>query len=445
MQDISRNAGNWGYDISRSYRNAGYTSVKKLAGIQKKNLGFIKKVYAKAAEAKETDKNLFLPVHFEWLCDNYYIIEREIKNILKSFSYAPRLPAVRGVNLNLNGKVNLNGSRGSSQVRIYAVLNGLVGNCGGEITPRIIEDYIEAVQNSPGSSNYLTVGELSLARIMLAASLCSAIADICGELLEYLNYLSGNKNRNNLYLPDSLAHSLGFCIRNLRFCSVYRFETLFEKCSGADKIFNGDPAGIYKNMDKATKNYYRRRLSEIAAENNWDEIETAEKIYGKALGAAARGAHEKQTHIGYYLLKKRTPKKSYFAITLALLAVFVFLASRLAGAAFIFLILPLWELAKQITDFAFARFIETMPLPKLDLKNIPGDKKTLVCITTLLFGEGKDDGLFIRLENYYNANKDKNINFAILGDFKDNQNRETENDGKITEYAAKKIEDLNKK
>ena len=438
MQDINQNARNLGYDISLAYKNAGNISVNSLAKTQKKNLGFIKKVYAKAVEAKETDKNLFLPVHFEWICDNYYIIEREIKNICKSLSYVSKLPALRK-----------NSKNPRSEVRIYAIMSGLISNYNGELTPQILEDYIEAVQSG---GNYLSISELSLTRIMLAASLCASVHKICRKLWGYLTKESDS-------LPEDMAHSLGYCIRNLRFCSVYRFETLFEKCSKADEIFNRDPAGIYKNMDKATKNYYRQRLSEIAKENNADETETAEKIYYRALDAYnaqtfpnTDAAVEKRTHVGHYLLKKNAPKKSYFIVMLSFLAIFLlftaFIFKTSMPAAFIFLallIFPLWELAKQLTDFIFARFIEAMPLPKLDLKEIPDDKKTLVCITTLLFGEGKDDILFDRLENYYNCNKDKNIKFSILGDFKDNKEKESENDQKIIDYAKKRIEELNKK
>ena len=423
MQDINQSARNLGYNISAAYRNSGNTGVGNLARSQKKNLGFIKKVYAKAVEAKESDKNLFLPVHFEWLCDNYYIIEREVKNICKSLSYVSKLPAVRKHCKNLR-----------AEIRIYMVLDELISNYDGKITSQILEDYIQAVQ---AGGNYLSVSELSLARIMLAASVCSEISDICRSLLDYLNKDAGS-------LPDSLAHSLGYCIRNLRFCSVYKFETLFEKCSKSEEIFNRDPAGIYKNMDKTTKDYYRRRLSEIAKAASQDETETAEKIYYKALDAY-NSNREKEAHIGYYLLRKSSPKRSYFFVMFSLLALFIFFASRVSGIAFIFLIFPLWEFAKQITDFIFSRFIRTSALPKLELANIPDDKKTLVCITTLLFGEGKDDVLFEKLENYYNCNKDKNINFSILGDFKDNKDKETENDSKIIDYAKTKIEELNKK
>ncbi|MCL1858251.1 MAG: hypothetical protein FWF92_03355 [Oscillospiraceae bacterium] len=425
MQDINQNARNLGYNISAAYKNAGNTGIRNLARSQKKNLGFIKKVYAKALEAKETKKNLFLPVHFEWLCDNYYIIEREVKNICKSLSYVSKLPALRKYPKNLR-----------AEIRIYAILNELISNYDGEITPQILEDYIKAVQTG---DNYLSINEFSLVRIMLAASVCSEIYNICVKLFEYL----GN---NTDSLPDNLAHSLGYCVRNLRFCSIYKFEALFEKCSKADEIFNRDPAGIYKNMDKDTKDYYRRRLSEIAKENNCAEIETAEKIYYRALDEYNNhNENEKKAHVGYYLLKKNSPKKSYFFIMFSILIALIFLGAQISGTSVIFLVFVLWELAKQITDFIFSRFIKTAALPKLELKEIPDDKKTLVCITTLLFGEGKDDSLFNRLENYYNCNKDKNINFSILGDFKDNKDKETQSDSKIINYAISKIEELNKK
>ena len=435
MQDINQNAKNLGYNISAAYINSGNINAGNLARCQKKNLKFIKKVYAKAVDAKETDKNLFLPVHFEWLCDNYYLIEREVKNICKSLSYVSKLPASRKIQTPVGvSRRHLLSKGGFSAIRIYAVLDEFISNYDGEITAQILEDYIEAVQTG---GNYLSVSEISLIRIMLAASVCSEIYDICVKLYEYLN-----KNTNSL--PDNLAHSLGYCIRNIRFCSIYKFGNLFEKCSKSDEIFNRDPAGIYKNMDKATKDYYRRRLSEIAKENNCGETETAEKIYYKALNAY-NSDKEKESHIGYYLLKKSPPKRSYFFIMFSFLVIFMFFAVRIAGIASVFLVFPLWEFAKQIIDFIFSGFIKTAALPKLEIKEIPDDKKTLVCITVLLFGEGKDDSIFERLENYYNCNKDKNIKFSILGDLKDNIKKDTENDAKIINYAKNKIEELNKK
>ncbi|MCL2773334.1 MAG: hypothetical protein FWD71_08275 [Oscillospiraceae bacterium] len=211
MQDMSQNAKNLGYDISAAYKNAGYIKPNSLIKIQKKNLKFIKKVYAKAVEAKEKDKNLYLPVHFEWICDNYYIIEREVKNICKSLSYVSRLPASNKTN-NKDNK---------AEIRIYALLCELISSYDGEITPVILEEYIESVQSD---KNYFSISELSLIRVMLAASVCSKIYGICLDLFDYLN-----KNRETL--PDHYAYSLGYCIRNLRFCAVYQFEKLLTKCS----------------------------------------------------------------------------------------------------------------------------------------------------------------------------------------------------------------------
>ncbi|MCL2773333.1 MAG: hypothetical protein FWD71_08270 [Oscillospiraceae bacterium] len=154
---------------------------------------------------------------------------------------------------------------------------------------------------------------------------------------------------------------------------------------------------------------------------------------------------EKKTHIGYYLLKKSKSKQSYFIIITAMVLLFCGVAYKFAGFMFLLLILPLWEFAKQMTDFIFARISESTPLPKIEITNVPDDKKTLVCVTTLLFGEGKDDLLFDRLETFYQCNRDKNINFSILGDLKDSGEKENVNDDKIIEYAKKRISGLNNK
>ena len=433
MQDISQNAKN----ISLTYKNAGFIKTDSLMRLQKKNLKFIKKVYARALKAKDSDKNFFLPVHFEWICDNYYIIEREVKNICKNLSYFPKLPASKSNHKTLK----------KPEVRIYAMLLELTHNLNGEITPEILEKYIDSVQGG----NYFSINELSLVRVMLAAAICTEIYNICLELWDYLNAVD-----IKAALPDSYAYSLGFCIRNLRFCSIYRFENLFEKCSKTDEIFNGDPAGVYKNLDKQTKNYYRKRLFETARDSGTDETEAARRIYAKALEARnalynnelSEAEHiklEKKSHVGYYLLRKSKPKNLYFSGVFFLTAVFSILTCKYAGLTGLILVVPLWELAKQICEFIFARISETTPLPKLELADIPDDKKTLVCITSLLFGEGKDNGLYDRLEIFYKCNPSKNLNFAILGDFKDSKDEKNEADAKIIEYATHRIEELNAK
>ena len=430
MQNISQNTKH----KTLAYKNAGFIKTSNLMKTQKKNLKFIKKVYARALEVKDYDKNFFLPVHFEWLCDNYYIIEREVKNICKSLSYIDRLPASK------NNYIK------KPEVRIYAMLRELTRNLNGEITPEILEKYIDSVQ---AEQNFFYINELSLVRVLLAAAICAEIYDICLELWAYLNKECAN-------LQDNHAYSLGFCIRNLRFCSVYQFEKLFEKCSKTDEIFNNDPAGVYKNLDKQTKNYYRKRLFERVRDSGADEIETARLIYAKA--AEARNSLsdgklseseyiklEKKSHVGYYLLKKRKPQNLYFSGMFFLTAVFSVLACKAAGLAGLFLVFPLWELARQICEFIFARFAECAPLPKLELADIPDNQKTLVCITSLLFGEGKDDGLFDRLEIFYKCNQYKNLNFAVLGDFKDSKDGHTEADTKIIDYAKRRIDGLNQK
>ena len=444
MQDIEQNTKNLGYNISNAYKNDGFIRTGSLIRKQKKQLKFIKKVYAKALfhrnNTGEANKILFLPVHFEWLTDNYYIIERELKNICKSLNYVAKLPAAKKI----SGTDTNTAGNEYSQVKIYAFLYELASNSDVEITPSILEEYIESAQSN---GNYFSINELSLVRIMLSAAICEKIYNISGKLYDYLNKKVDT-------LPDSYAYSLGYCIRNLRFCSIYKFENLFEKCSRVEEIFNRDPAGIYKNMTAQTKDYYRKRLYEIAKERNLDEITAAENIYFRSLEAKnrvelseAETETEKKSHIGYELMKKKTPRKAYFINMIALFVFFlaILFLSLDSKIAVLLLSFPLWELAKQLTDFIFARLIDVTPLPRLALEDIPADKKTLVCVATLLFGEGKDGALFDRLEMFYHCNKSENIKFAVLGDLKDNEAAVTESDEKIIEYAERRIAELNAK
>ncbi len=49
------------------------------------------------------------------------------------------------------------------------------------------------------------------------------------------------------------------------------------------------------------------------------------------------------------------------------------------------------------------------------------------------------------MEVYYLANKEKNLYFAILGDFKDSKSEKEENDEEIIKEMLKRVKELNNK
>lgn len=106
------------------------------------------------------------------------------------------------------------------------------------------------------------------------------------------------------------------------------------------------------------------------------------------------------------------------------------------------LLFPSAECARLLTDRIFSHCIGYSVLPRTDNENIPDSGKTLVCITSLLFGEERDGELFDRLERYYLGNRDENLRFALLADLPDSDSEHEDGDEKVLEYAESKIREL---
>ena len=76
-------------------------------------------------------------------------------------------------------------------------------------------------------------------------------------------------------------------------------------------------------------------------------------------------------------------------------------------------------------------------------KGIPGDRRTIVVIPTVLSGPGDVQGLLDSLEIRYIANRDDNLFFALLTDLRNAHARELPGDTETVDLLATGIEDLN--
>ena len=82
--------------------------------------------------------------------------------------------------------------------------------------------------------------------------------------------------------------------------------------------------------------------------------------------------------------------------------------------------------------------------PKLELKTgIPPEFSSIVVIPALITDRKRVKELITNLENHYLSNKEKNVYFALVGDFKDSKNLEDNEDNKIIDATLKGIKELN--
>ena len=110
-----------------------------------------------------------------------------------------------------------------------------------------------------------------------------------------------------------------------------------------------------------------------------------------------------------------------------------------------FLLFPALEWGVAFTHWIIERTIKPVPLLRLDFsKGIPADAKTAVVIPIIWSTAEEVKDYAERLELHYLANRDANLHFALLGDFKDAESESLEQDEKIFAAAREEIDRLRK-
>ena len=102
------------------------------------------------------------------------------------------------------------------------------------------------------------------------------------------------------------------------------------------------------------------------------------------------------------------------------------------------------ELGVALVNRLATRLVRPSPLPRLDFsKGIPDDARTLVVVPTMLGNVQAAQILVEALEVRYLANRDRNLQFALLTDFLDADQAELPADSAIWMRRSSEIEALN--
>ena len=293
------------------------------------NYDFIHAAYKRLNEDIQ-EKSIVLPAA-EWLLDNFYIIEEQVKGLRRDLNKKVylRLPVLRSGNL-------------KGYARIFAVAVELVAHTDGLMDEKTLSDYLKAYQSHNvlldreiwaiptvirlvliERIRYLCenikatqsqwreadavfedwlVGEeddTSLANNRLIDSL-ESMHEINPSFIEHLFYRlrrSGRSYTNVLRTMDenldqwgatteSITQkehntqstdtlSMGNCITSLHYFSSLDWSELFGSASVVEQILNQDPDGTYPQMDTRTRNYYRLKTEELAAIYGVSELKIA--------------------------------------------------------------------------------------------------------------------------------------------------------------------------
>ncbi|PJI07746.1 MULTISPECIES: GH36-type glycosyl hydrolase domain-containing protein [Clostridium] len=273
--------------------------------------------------------------------------------------------------------------------------------------------------------------------------------------------------------------SMGNSINAIREIEALNWKECFERLSSVESILRKDPSGIYNHMDFLSKDYYRHNIERISNGMNLPEsyvskmaVKCAEEYSGKGI----------RKHVGYYIvdcgieelkdkigLRKRVNKllwkilnenKVGFYIgvnvigTIMLDVFLLYLIFRGRNYSnlpqyvigFFVILIPCSEIVNSIVNWSVNNLTIPKFVPKIDLsKGIPDEARTVVVIPAILNNEKEVKKLISDMEIYYLANREKNLYFALLGDFKDSKNETQDDDYKINRTALNSVKRLNRK
>ncbi len=471
----------------------------------------------------------------EWLMDNFYIIEEQVKIIKRNLSRGrySRLPVL---------------TKGyyKGYPRVYAIALEIIAHSNGTIDEKTITSFIQSYQ----SQVLLSMGELWAIPLMLRIALIESICNTCQAI---------RTSRNEWYRAEGLVRQIGIkgtdehtinaillavldkgtvtsafvehlirrlrkqgkvlttvtslldryleqddtttekmsaaehqiqaemqvaigdSITGLRLISELDWSELFEILSRTEHILRGDPKGVYSLMDFESRDYYRHEVERLSRSLGVSETHVADKAVECAKQGAQKGEGP-QGHVGFYLVGKgrrylfnqicivngnkrriyftysKKPKTLYVGMVLFIMVFFVTYLMYYAGThdnthsplwliiTALLVIIPCSELALGLSNTLVGYIYSPTMLPKLELKSgIPGDKASFVIIPVLLTSPSRAIELVSQMEVYFLANREANLFFALIGDFKDSDVEKRDDDEAIVQAAIDGINELNRK
>ncbi|MDB5802562.1 MAG: NdvB [Rhodocyclales bacterium] len=279
----------------------------------------------------------------------------------------------------------------------------------------------------------------------------------------------------------TVSNSIG----SLRFLGEMDWREFVETMSVADQALRKDPAGIYVEMDFATRDRYRHVIERIAKGSELTEAGVAELAVQMAWESAHRkvgeaGLGERSSHVGYYLVDKgltaleqaaslhssrlealhrkagQSPLSLYLGAIALLSLVFSggLLYRAYAGGAEEWLLaltgvavlLATSQFAVGMVNWLATLLVQPHPLPRMDYsKGIAAQSRTLVVVPTMLTSAQSIDDLVEALEVRFLGNRDEQLYFGLLTDLRDGPQETMPEDAALMEQAAIRIAALNEK
>ncbi|MBF0502910.1 MAG: hypothetical protein HQM09_22435 [Candidatus Riflebacteria bacterium] len=287
------------------------------------------------------------------------------------------------------------------------------------------------------------------------------------------------QSENQQQAADQL--SISNSISSLRFLGAMDWSKFVEAMSVVEQTLCEDPAGVYGKMDFATRDHYRHVVEKIAKNSTLSENEVALAAIRLA-GERERkvDGNDRENHVGFYFIDKglaqleecagvrlsfteairkaihRFPVFFYLG---AICLITTIITGRLIAevrsdavcASWVWLIsilaiLSVSQLAIALVNLLSTRLVAPHSLPRMDFsKKIPPESSSLVVVPTMLTGSENIEHLINALEVRFLANRDANLFFCLLTDFRDAAEETMPDDEALLLLVRQGIEELNKK
>jgi cellobiose phosphorylase len=305
-------------------------------------------------------KRLIAPAG-EWLLDNFYLIEEQIRTAKRHLpkAYSRELPRLK------NGP-------SAGLPRVYDIALETISHNDGRVDPENLSSFVAAYQ----SMTTLKLGELWAIPIMLRLALIENLRRVAARIAvdridrnranywaDQMTEIAGKDPKNLILAVADMARSnppmasafvaefsrrlqsqgpalllpltwieqrlsesgltieqlvgaenqqqaadqvsMSNSIGSLRFLAARDWCDFVETMSRVEQILGEDPGDVYSKMDFATRDHYRHVVEKIAKHSPFSESEVARKAIQLAQeGAARNGGDDREAHVGFYLIDK---------------------------------------------------------------------------------------------------------------------------------------------
>ncbi|TVP94440.1 MAG: cyclic beta 1-2 glucan synthetase [Planctomycetaceae bacterium] len=272
--------------------------------------------------------------------------------------------------------------------------------------------------------------------------------------------------------------SFGNSIGSLRELDAIDWRTFVESLSIVEQTLLRDPAGVHGKMDFGTRDQYRHVIERIAKRSPLTEQAVARQAVQLATHSKESStADVRRAHVGYFLVDqglpalelacrmrpslmnriggslRKAPLTVYLgAILIIALGVTVGALSLVATSGWLawvlggLLFLGATHLSVGLVNWLVTLMVAPHRLPRLDFSHgIPPEFNTLVAVPTMLLNEQSISRLLEGLEVRFLANRNDQLRFCLLTDFRDASQEHLAEDESLQRLAQAGIESLNAK